>query len=212
MGSMLSNLTASQIIILLLSFLVSMSLHEAMHAFAAHALGDATAQEEGRLTLNPLAHIDLVTTILLPLAFILVGQPPFFAAKPVPFRPDRVKYDEWGAALVGLAGPFTNLALAIIGAFVFHNLPATASNLIYNVVLIFVEVNVGFFIFNLIPFPPLDGSRLLYAVAPEPIQEVMYRIEQYGFFAILIFVVVLYPVISPAIGGIEQSLIRLLLG
>ena len=89
-----------------------MAVHEAMHGFVAHWLGDDTAAQAGRLTLNPLKHIDIVTTILLPVVLILTTGTPFFAAKPVPFNPIRVKWGEYGAALVGVAGPLTNFVLA----------------------------------------------------------------------------------------------------
>src|SRR6266702_2024817 len=93
------------------SILVSMTLHEAMHAFASHWLGDDTAKIEGRLTFNPLSHIDPFTTVLLPLMLAAIGAPPFGAAKPVPFDPRRVRFGEFGAAIVGLAGPLTNFIL-----------------------------------------------------------------------------------------------------
>src|SRR5690242_18663294 len=115
---MLTDLPLNDLFIILVSILFSMAFHEAMHGFVAHWLGDTTAQEAGRLTLNPLKHIDLFTTILLPMVLIVMHVPPFFAAKPVPFNPARVKYEEFGAALVGLAGPFTNLVLAIVAALV----------------------------------------------------------------------------------------------
>src|SRR3546814_47781 len=110
---MLSGITGIELAIVFVCIVLSMSIHEAMHAFVGHALGDTTAHDEGRLTLNPLKHIDLLTTILLPLLLLAIGAMPFFAAKPVPFNPMRVKYDEWGAAMIALAGPFTNLLLAL---------------------------------------------------------------------------------------------------
>src|SRR5882724_9937047 len=98
------------------ALLLAMATHEAMHAFVAHWLGDDTAERAGRLTLNPLKHVDLLTTVLLPLLLILVHLPPIFIARPVPFNPDRVRFGDFGAALVAIAGPFTNLALAAIAA------------------------------------------------------------------------------------------------
>src|SRR5687768_4277206 len=102
------------ILVVLGVILISMTLHEAMHAFVGYWLGDDTAKHEGRLTLNPLAHIDLFTTILMPLFLVMLGAPPFGAAKPVPFNPYRIKWGEYGAALVGASGPLTNLALALL--------------------------------------------------------------------------------------------------
>src|SRR4051794_12025742 len=109
---MFGELSGVYILVFIVSLVIALSVHEAMHGFVAHWLGDDTAQLEGRLTLNPLAHIDLATTILLPTVLVLLHLPPILAAKPVPFNPARVKWDEFGAALIGVAGPLTNLALA----------------------------------------------------------------------------------------------------
>ena len=204
------QLSASDLLIIIPIIFFSMAVHEAMHAFTSHWLGDTTARDMGRLSLNPLKHIDVSTTLLLPILLIAVGLPPIFAAKPVPFNPDRVKFDEFGAALIGIAGPVTNLVLAAFGALFLRglNMPTT----LFNILAIFVMVNVAFFVFNMIPFPPLDGSRLLYALAPEPIQEVMYRIESMGFMAILLFFIILVPVIGPVITYLNSHILHLLLG
>jgi Zn-dependent protease len=209
---MFANLSAFEIVVVLVSIILSMAVHEAMHGYVAHWLGDDTAHLAGRLTLNPLKHIDIYTTVLLPMVLILSGLPPFFAAKPVPFNPARVKYDEYGSALIGVAGPLTNLVLAILAAGVFRALGGHESQMVFNAIVLFVEVNIGFFIFNMIPFPPLDGSRLLYAFAPEPLQELMLRIEQMGFIAIILFVMVLFQFISGPVTHLEASIITLLLG
>jgi Zn-dependent protease len=208
---MLNDLSVSGLLIVLGSIIISMSIHEAMHGFVAHWLGDTTAQEMGRLTLNPLKHIDLVTSVLLPMVLILSGLPPFFAAKPVPFNPDRVKYDEFGAALIGVAGPLTNLALAVLAAIILHVSQPIPGTFFYNAIIIFTEVNVGFFIFNMIPFPPLDGSRVLYAFAPEPLQAIMREIESFGFIAILVFVLILFQFVSGPIVNIENDILNFLL-
>ena len=109
---MLADINLLQIGIVLGVILFSMTLHEAMHGFVAYFLGDDTAKLEGRLTLNPIKHIDPFLTILLPLMLAIVGAPIFGGAKPVPFNPNRVRYEEWGAAFVALAGPLTNFILA----------------------------------------------------------------------------------------------------
>jgi len=209
---MFSDLSAFQLGAILVSIIISMGIHEAMHGYVAHWLGDNTAYLAGRLTLNPLKHIDGLTTILLPMILIISGLPPFFAAKPVPFNPDRVKWDEYGAALIGISGPLTNLVLAGLGALAFHALGPGLSENLYNAVIIFVEVNVAFFVFNMIPFPPLDGSRLLYAFAPEPLQNVMRQIEGMGFMAILIFILIIFQFISGPIINVETWFIQLFLG
>ncbi len=209
---MFTGLSSFEIVIVLVSIILSMAVHEAMHGYVAHWLGDSTAEEAGRLTLNPLKHIDIYTTVLLPMVLILSHLPPFFAAKPVPFNPARVKYNEYGSALIGVAGPLTNLVLAVIAAGIFRVWGVHQSSIIYNSLVLFTEVNIGFFIFNMIPFPPLDGSRLLYAFAPEPLQQVMMRIEQMGFTAIIIFVLVIFQFISGPVVHAELVIINFLLG
>lgn len=188
-----------------------MAIHEAMHAFTSHWLGDTTAKDMGRLTLNPFKHIDVLTTVLLPMGLILLGLQPFFIAKPVPFNPDRVKYEEFGSALVGLAGPFTNFVLAVLAALIVRISGIAVGTDLFHVFSIFIQINLAFFVFNMIPFPPLDGSRLLFALAPEPVQRVMYRIEAGGLASILVFMFVLYPTIGPIIVRIIDSLYLFLL-
>ncbi len=196
--------------VVLVSVLLSMTFHEAMHAFVSYWLGDDTAKHEGRLTLNPLSHIDPFATVALPVILAFLGLPIFGAAKPVPFNPNRVRGGEYGAALVGVAGPLTNFFLAILGAALIHLIGVNASGLLHDVVGTFVIVNIGFFAFNMMPWPPLDGSRLLYAVAPEPLQEIMHRIESFGISGIFIFMFLLFPVISPLLYHVNDSILRLL--
>lgn len=208
---MFSDLSLFTIISILISILISMTLHEAMHAFMGYWLGDDTAYLQGRISLNPLMHIDIFATVLLPMVLILSGLPPFFAARPVPFNPNRVKFDEFGAALVGVIGPFTNLVLAVAGAALIHGLAPILSVEILNFIAIFVIVNVAFFVFNMIPFPPLDGSRLLYAFSPEPLRRAMERIESFGFVAIILFMVIFFSFLAPAVININQAILNILL-
>lgn len=192
------------------TILASITVHEAMHAYVAYWLGDDTAKLEGRLTLNPIKHIDPFLTIVMPLLLALAGAPVLGAAKPVPFNPERVKFAEFGAALVALAGPLTNLLLAVVGAGILQIFGGAMTMVVVQATLTFIVVNLGFFVFNMIPFPPLDGSRVLYAVAPEPLQRVMARIEAYGLVAFLIFFFFIFQYLSPLIGNIIQTLFQLL--
>lgn len=176
--------------IVLIVILISMTLHEAMHGYAAYWLGDDTAKQGGRLTLNPIAHIDPFLTIILPILLSISGAPVFGGAKPVPFNPTRVRFGELGAAIVGLAGPLTNLVIAFV-LFVAYALMGSPD--IAHPLGMFLRtgilVNLGFFIFNMLPIPPLDGSRVLYAIAPDWARTGMEWIERYGI--LLVFAVVM---------------------
>ena len=175
--------SASYIIVVIVSIIISLVIHEFMHGYVGHLLGDSTAKDEGRLTLNPLAHIDPFMTLILPLVTILAFGVPVLAAKPVPFNPNRVKYDDYGAALLAAAGPFSNLVLAIIGG-LFVNHILVGGSWWSQALTVFTQLNVALFVFNLLPIPPLDGSRVLYAFAPEPIRDFMRAMEPYGLFII----------------------------
>ncbi len=199
-------------VIVIASIVASMTFHEAMHAFTGYWLGDDTAQAEGRLTLNPIRHIDPFLTLALPVLLAITGAPIIGAAKPVPFNPYRVRYGEYGAALVGLAGPLTNLVLALAAAGILRLVGPDTGTLLYAALLIFMQVNLGFFVFNMIPFPPLDGSRLLYAFAPEPLQRVMQQIESYGLIGFMLFFFLFFGAIGAAVGEIISTLMRILVG
>lgn len=180
------------ILTIIVVILFSMTLHEAMHAFMGYWLGDDTAKLEGRLTLNPVKHIDPFLTLLLPVMLAIIGGPIFGGAKPVPFNPARVRYDEWGAALIAVAGPLTNLVISFVlfgVAAVLGNLGVEVPDFVAQFLQLGVIVNLGFFIFNMLPIPPLDGSRVVYALAPEFIRRGMEMIEQFGI--IFVFAIVL---------------------
>jgi Zn-dependent protease len=198
-------------IITLLVILISVILHEVMHGYVAKLLGDTTAEEEGRLTLNPIPHIDPMMTIALPVLLAFTGQPIFGAAKPVPVLRHRLKWDEFGMALVAVAGPLTNLLLACIGGLIYR---LSGINDIYWTTwwIYFIQINIGFFLFNLLPIPPLDGSRVLYAFSPEAFQRILDQIEPYGFFILIGLVLVGMPLIGPILSSLYQSLTTLILG
>ena len=151
-------------------------------------LGDDTAKEEGRISLNPIRHIDPLTTIVLPIITLLIFKVPILAAKPVPFNPERVKYEEFGAAMIAAAGPLTNLLLAVVGSVVLMLGKGAMTADLLQIVGIFVIINVGLFVFNMLPVPPLDGSRVLYAFSPEPLQKLLASLEQFGLFIVIALV------------------------
>lgn len=178
------------IIIVLVVILLSMTLHEAMHAFASNWLGDDTARLQGRLTLNPIKHIDPILTLLLPIMLAIAGAPIFGGAKPVPFNPNNVRYGEWGVAIVALAGPLTNFLLAFISFGLWVVVGTPSGGIIGQFLISAVSVNLGFFIFNMIPIPPLDGSRVLYTLAPEFVRRGMEAMEQFG--VMIVFIIILF--------------------
>lgn len=191
---------------------ISMTIHEAIHAFVGYWLGDDTAKREGRITLNPLKHIDPFLTIILPLVLAIIGAPIFGGAKPVPFNPDRVRGGEWGAALVAFAGPLTNLLIAFVafGIGVLTGNVTTGGflpNIVGMIVLVAVQVNLGFFVFNMLPIPPLDGSRVLYALAPEFVRRGMEAIERYGLLVIFVLVLIASSVIAPIMHVAVQGIV-----
>lgn len=201
------NIDVTYILVVVVVILLSMTLHEAMHAFMSYWLGDDTAKQQGRLTLNPVKHIDPFLTLFLPLMLAIIGAPIFGGAKPVPFNPDRVRYDEWGAALVAIAGPLTNLLIAFIVFGIYAVTGAPQSGLLSMILTTAIMVNLGFFIFNMIPIPPLDGSRVLYALAPEFVRRGMEAIERFG----VMFVFLIILVASPLIGKIMLAAINFFL-
>ena len=201
------DIDITYIAVVIVVILLSMTLHEAMHAFVAFWLGDDTAKLEGRLTLNPIKHIDPFLTLILPVMLAVIGAPIFGGAKPVPFNPNRVRHEEWGAALVAVAGPLTNFIIAFVlfGVYVLAGMPQTG--FLGMVLTTAVMVNLGFFIFNMIPIPPLDGSRVLYALAPEFVRRGMEAIERFGIIFIFIIVLAASPLISAFMRAAMQFII-----
>lgn len=208
-------MTIIGILVVIVTLLISAALHEAMHAFTSNWLGDDTARLQGRLTLNPLKHLDLFGSILLP-AFLVylnvmgASVPIFGAAKPVPFNPYRLRFDEFGAALVALAGPLTNLLLAVVAGLTLRF--TGPEGVVLELFELFVYINIGFFVFNMLPIPPLDGSRLLYALAPEPIQKMMRSIEQYGVVPIFILLFFAGNSLLVFVGNIINAIATSILG
>lgn len=202
----------AQLISLLIVFaiiLLSMMLHELAHGLVAYWLGDNTAKAEGRLTLNPLKHLDPILSVLMPLMLFLSGGPIFGGAKPVPINTRNLKYGAWGMALVAIAGPITNFLIAFVAFLIgYFSGGLFAAGLMGTIWGYLVSVNLGFGVFNLIPIPPLDGSRVLYAIAPDGVREAMTKMEQLGVFLIMIIVVAFPSVISTIMGGGVDAILK----
>jgi len=193
------------IIIAILCFVPAIVFHEVMHGFAAHKLGDPTAKDQGRLSLNPLKHLDPFGTVLLPGMLILMNAPVFGYAKPVPYNPRYFKNPRRDDLIVGLAGPAANLALALVGALIaWVFLPLVSSGVIsmavmdyvYQFLAMFVLINLYLMFFNLLPIPPLDGSSIFAFLLPEKYLPGYYKIQRYALPVFLIIVIVLPQIIG----------------
>ena len=194
---------------LLVILIVSLSVHEAAHAWSADRLGDPTARTLGRLTLNPLAHIDWIGTVLFPLVALVTGLPLLGWAKPVPVNFRNLKAPRRDFALVALAGPVSNIALAVLATPIFlmmygDGVIEMGSMLAGS----FVVLNVSLAIFNMIPFPPLDGGNVLSGFVPESVAAAIDQLRPYGFIMLyaLMFTGVLSRVVFPVAIAITSAL------
>lgn len=193
------NTNFLQIVIVLIIAIFSVVLHELAHGLVAYWLGDRTAKDAGRLTLNPIKHIDPYMSILVPVVLFILKAPVFGGAKPVPINSRNLKGKEWGMALVALAGPFTNFLIALISFLIgyFTGILRTNPDSIgFFIFMELVYLNLGFLLFNLIPIPPLDGSRVLYAIAPDSVREIMRKMEVYGIIIVYTLILIFGNVFS----------------
>lgn len=185
------NISVLTVIIVLLITVFSVILHELAHGLFAYWLGDHTAKDAGRLTFNPIKHIDPYMSILVPVVLYILGAPVFGGAKPVPINSRNLKWHEWGMALVALAGPLTNFLIAFIFFIIGHFtgwIYGSGGELVAFIFTEFVYINIGFMLFNLIPVPPLDGSRILYAISPDGFRNILTAIEPYGFIVVYLLI------------------------
>lgn len=207
------NYDLPTIICAVLAFIPALVLHEVAHGFAAYKLGDPTAKSKGRLSLNPIKHIDPFGTVILPLCLLAMNMPMFGYAKPVPYNPAYFEDPRKGDLVVGLAGPLANLVQAVAGAAVaaalYFALPVgqllATSTLFYYVFLVFlplyVMTNLCLLFFNILPIPPLDGSSIWVFFLPRKYMHIYYKIQQYAML-ILIVLLVLLPAMLPQLNVI----------
>lgn len=183
------------IIILIMSVVV----HEVSHGYAALMMGDKTAYYQKRLTLNPLVHLDLWGSIIVPALFYMLGGFIIGWAKPVPYNPYNLKNQRWGEVWVAAAGPLSNIFLAVVfgllvrfgmGVFPEPFIVIAQTTVFINLILAF---------FNLVPIPPLDGSKILFGILPQYMQKFRLALERYGLIFVLLFVFILWQVFFPVI-------------
>jgi Zn-dependent protease len=185
--------------------LVSLMLHELAHGLVAYKLGDPTAKRMGRLSLNPLKHLDPVGTAMFFITYLL-GFMVFGWAKPVPVSPYYFKNRQRGMALVGMAGPVTNFIVAVAAVLILNAVKVDANGIVFKVLFMVFQVNVVLGIFNLIPVPPLDGSRVVGAFLPRTAYEKWVALDQYGMFLaiIVLIIVVRLGVLAWAVQGLAD--------
>ncbi|WP_309089323.1 site-2 protease family protein [Domibacillus sp.] len=171
-----------QLPFVIVSLLVAFTVHEFAHAYTAYKFGDDTAKNQGRLTLNPVHHLDPIGTI-----FILIAG--FGWARPVPVNRRHFKNPKLAGVLVSLAGPLSNFLIAFIAMGILYGVGANANDFVFQLLYMMVYLNVLLFVFNLLPFPPLDGYRILEDLAPANLRVKMTQYEQYGVLLFLILVI-----------------------
>ncbi len=191
--------------IMLLVLMIVIAIHEFSHAVAAYSLGDHTAEHEGRLTLNPLAHLDGVGTLML----LFVG---FGWGKPVPFNPYNLRWRKWGSAAVALAGPISNFITAILFSLVLRGVVSMVSDesylLVFLAYIIIYSLLLG--VFNLLPIPPLDGSKVLFSLLPAKYDNLALWLQKNGFFLLIGLLIFLDLTGIPLFETIVNFLLKLL--
>ncbi|MFH1170891.1 MAG: site-2 protease family protein [Candidatus Vogelbacteria bacterium] len=194
-------ITIFTILILILSVVI----HEVSHGWVAYALGDPTAKLAGRLTLNPLPHLDPVGSVFLPLILFITGSSILFGwAKPVPYNPYNLRAGRWGPAIVGLAGPVSNLFLAGVFSIIIRLTMGAMPIAFFELTAMIIIINLSLAIFNLIPIPPLDGSKILFALIPYRYHVIEEVLTRYQLFFVLIVITLIAPLLLPILSFLFQ--------
>jgi len=199
------------IIFQLVVLLFSVILHEISHGYMAYLLGDNTAKDSGRLTLNPLSHLDPMGSFIFPLLMYFLTRGSFVVgwAKPVPFNPNNLKKPKRDIGLVGIAGPLVNLVIALVFSLLlrfinFFDFALTPINEFFGII---IYLNILLAVFNLVPIPPLDGSRVLYSFLPRKWEKYYWMLERYGMILIMLFAFFGFQLLIPIIEGLFSFLV-----
>lgn len=193
----------------LLVLLFSVVIHEVSHGAMANYLGDPTAKNDGRLTLNPLVHLDLWGSVIVPVVLFIVsaGGFVFGYAKPVPFNPYNLRNQKYGPALVGAAGPGANFAIALVFGLVLRFGGDLIGIRLAGLLAIIVLLNLVLGVFNLVPIPPLDGSKILFAFLPDSFESTKESLEHVGPFVLLFFIFFAFGIILPLVAWLFQLVV-----
>ena len=199
-----------QIVILIFSVVI----HEVSHGYAAYFLGDPTAKYAGRLSFNPLKHLDPWGSVIIPLLLIVSNAGIIFGwAKPVPYNPYNLRNQKYGSAIVGAAGPLSNLALALIAGVLMRTFLVLGiqDGFFLQILATVILINILLFVFNLLPIPPLDGSKVLFAVLPVS-EHTKMVLDQYGFVVLLAFIFLFSAVLQAIIFFVLQYFTQFVIG
>ena len=209
--SCLAGLDFGQLFVAFVVLLVSLTVHEAAHAWSADRLGDPTARLLGRLSLNPAVHVDFIGTILFPLVALVTGVPLIGWAKPVPVDLRHLRSPHRDFALIALAGPVSNVVLAALGALLLHAVVGAGQgpDLVLRALLLAVTVNVLLAVFNMIPIPPLDGGNVLLAILPRSAAAALDRMRPFGF--LLLYVLMLSGTLTTIMVPVRNAVLSWLL-
>ena len=188
-------------ILTILILLMSVVIHEVSHGYSAYLMGDPTAKNPGRLTLNPLAHLDFMGSFIVPMMAYFSFGFAFGWAKPVPYNPYNLSNQKWGDAIVAIAGPASNLIIALIFGLIirFNSLIGITNIVFLEAAQLVVLINLVLMVFNLIPIPPLDGSKILFTLIPYRYIEVRQALERYSLFLLLFVIFFLWKLIIPIV-------------
>lgn len=195
-----------EIILQIAVLIVSVVVHEVSHGYAAFLLGDPTAKYAGRLSLNPIKHLDLWGSFVIPFLLVISGAGIVLGwAKPVPYNPYNLKNQKWGPAIVGIAGPMSNVILVLFSGLAMRGLYLTGSfgSIWFDFLTMVAFINIVLLVFNMLPIPPLDGSKLLFSILPIS-EQTKATLEQYGFVILLAFLFLFSHTISVLVEFVRE--------